>query len=275
MTADNVATNAARAEIADAWQDFSEQLAASAAIIAEADFADNPRDLAEGHRYLARVIAYAMQDSLCFSDTEFPGFHRGLDHLAPWGAPNIDNVYTMATIDGRNAYRVWANVASIDGFILNLNEGVYPVFPGFKTSAETSSRELQIGADGSFEIILSAERPAGWSGNWLRLNPADRKFGVRQYLTDWQQHRPAEFHIVKLGNEGKAPSPPTPQQIAAQLTESINWAQTLARYYLQRLQNERAVRQFNVLPPPEKRFRVRSTCITASRSSMSPTTKRC
>lgn len=240
--------------LAAAWAGFAGKIAASTQALAGADFADNPRDLAEGHRYLARLIAYAMQEALCFSDPEFPSFHRSLDDLAPWGAPNIDNVYNMAVIDGRNRYRVWGNVKSIDGFILNLNEGVYPIFPGFKTSLETSSRELQIGDDGAFELILSGERPAGWSGNWMRLNPGDRKFSVRQYLTDWSRHRPAELHIVKLGNEGRAPLPPTPQQIAAQLHEAVEWAQTLASYYLKRLKIELAEREFNVLPPPAKKI---------------------
>lgn len=240
--------------MAAAWRRFADNVASSAAVLDDADFADNPRDIAEGHRYLARLIAYAIQEAFCFSDPEFPGFHRSLDHLAPWGAPNLDNVYTMAVIDGRNAYRVWGKVGSLDGFILNLNEGVYPIFPGFKTSLEISHRELQIGDDGSFELMLSAERPAGWSGNWMRLNPGDRKFSIRQYITDWARHTPADFHIVKVGSEGAAPQPLSPSQAAGFLDEAMLWARTLAGYYLQRLKTERLTRTFNLLPPPEKRI---------------------
>lgn len=239
--------------LSTAWQDFAAKIADSAATVAGASFADNERDLAEGHRYLARLIAFAIQEALCFSDPEFPAFHRGLDHLAPWGAPNVDNIYTTAVIDGRHAYRVWGNVKSIDGFILNLNEGVFPIFPGFRTSQETSSRDLRIGDDGSFELILSAERPSGWTGNWMPLKPDDCKFSMRQYLTDWELHRPAAMHIVRLGNEGRAPQPPTPARTAELLAEAVRWAQTLATYYLKRLGSELAEREFNVLPPPARR----------------------
>ncbi|MDB5970226.1 MAG: hypothetical protein JWQ90_2676 [Hydrocarboniphaga sp.] len=249
----NAETQAAAALLSAAWQDFAAKLGRSAATIATADFADSPRDLAEGHRYLARLIAYAIQEAFCFSDPEFPAFHRSLDHLAPWGAPNLDNVYSMAVIDGRKAYRVWGKAGSIDGFILNLNEGVFPIFPGFKTSLETSSRELHIDEDGRFELMLSAERPADWTGNWMRLNPGDRKFSIRQYLTDWDRHRPVDFHIVCLGNEGLAPQPLTPQQAAGFLDEAVTWAHTLAAYYLQRLKQERLTRPYNQLPPPEKK----------------------
>ncbi|MGH8446907.1 MAG: DUF1214 domain-containing protein [Solimonas sp.] len=244
---------AARGLLGEAWRDFARRIGDSAATVAGAGFADNERDLAEGHRYLARLIAFAIQEAFCFSDPDFPAFHRGLDPLAPWGAPNVDNIYSTAVIDGRHAYRVWGNVASIDGFILNLNEGVFPVFPGFRTSQEISSRELQIGANGEFELLLSAERPADWNGNWMPLQPADQKFSIRQYLTDWDRHQPADLHIARVGNEGAAPLPLNAARTAAALSEAVGWAQTLASYYLKRLDSERAERTVNVLPPPVRK----------------------
>lgn len=240
-------------QLAGAWQRFASQMAGSADAVTAAPFADNGRDLADGYRHLARATAYALQNALVFSDPEFPSFHRGLDHLSPWGAPNIDNLYLMATIDGRGSYRVWGNVGSIDGFILNLSEGTFPIFPGFKTSAEASSRDLKIGADGSFEILLSAQRPRDWTGNWLKLSPSDTKVSIRQYLTDWQRHQPAALHIVKLGNEGKAPAPLTPKQLDEALAKAAQWSETVVRYYQQRLKNELSQRHFNVLPPPERK----------------------
>lgn len=236
--------------LADAWQGFADSIADSAGVVAGADFADSARDQAEGHRYLARLIAYAVQENFGFSDPEFPAFHRGLDDLAPWGAPNLDNVYLTATIDGASTYRVWADVSTIEGFILNISEGTYPIFPGFRTSLETSHRELEIGPDGMVELILS---PDPHPGNWIRLGPADHKIGIRQYLVDWERQEPAAFHIVKVGNEGLAPAPPTPESTAAHLDDAVRWARTLADYYLKRLRDEKAQREYNVLPPPAKK----------------------
>ncbi|WP_411887042.1 DUF1214 domain-containing protein [Hydrocarboniphaga effusa] len=243
----------ARQTLAAAWQSFADDIASGASIVSAAPFANDPRDLAEGHRYLARLIAFAIQEEFGFADPEFPAFHRGLDPLAPWGAPNVDNIYLTATIDGRSDYRVWADVSTIDGFILNTNEGVFPIFPGFKTTGETSSRDLVIGEDGHFELLLSAERPADWKGNWMRLTPADSKFSVRQYLSDWDRHLPADFHIVKLGNEGLTPAPLTPERCAKALADAVHWAKTLAAYYLKRLANELAASRYNELPVPQKR----------------------
>jgi len=245
-----VQSNNPRTLLADAWQSFADQIAASATTVAAAEFADSERDQAEGHRYLARLIAYAIQEQFGFADPEFPAFHRGLDDLAPWGAPNVDNVYLMASIDGRSRYRIHGNVKSIAGFIIGVNEGVYPVFPGYKTVAEISHHELQIADDGSFELILSADPQPG---NWIRLSPNARGVGIRQYLVDWEQHQPAEFHIDKIGNEGKAPPPLTAERTAQALHDAVDWAQTLAAYYLKRLQTERSARTANVLPPPEKK----------------------
>lgn len=243
-------TESPRGLLSAAWQGFADKIAASAATVAAADFADNARDQAEGHRYLARLIAYALQEQFCFSDPEFPAFHRGLDDLAPWGAPNVDNVYLMANIDGRHCYRIHGNVNSIGGFIVNVNEGVYPVFPGYRTVAEISHREMDIGEDGRFELILSSEPQPG---NWIRLTHESRGVGIRQYIVDWERHAPAEFHIVRLGNEGRAPAPITPERTAEALHQAVDWAQTLAAYYLKRLDSERSARTFNILPPPEKK----------------------
>lgn len=246
---------AAQAQLGEAWQGFAERIAASAATVAAADFATTPRDQAEGHRYLARLIAYALQERFCFSDPDFPAFHRGLDDLAPWGAPNIDNVYLTANIDGRRRYRVWGNVAGIDGFIVNINEGVYPIFPGYRTSLETSHRELHIEANGDFELMLSPEpRPEGWTGNWLQLGERDQGLGIRQYLVDWQRQRPAVFHIERIGQAGEQPQPLTPARTAEALHDAVAWAQTLAEYYLKRLADERATRPCNQLAPPQRKI---------------------
>lgn len=233
-----------------AWQRFSEDLRALGPIVPGAPFADNARDLAEGYRYLARLAAFAVQESLGFEDPDFPLFHRGLDDLAPWGAPNVDNVYMRANIDGRNVYRVGGNVRDLHGFIINLNEGIYPVFPGFRTSYETSHRELEIADDGSFELILGGEKRPG---NWIPLSPRDRGFSIREYLYDWSRHRPAELYIERIGGEGKAPPPPTPESIGDALKRATDWVNTLAIYYLGRLRNELAQATVNVLPRPVKR----------------------
>lgn len=233
-----------------AWQGFAAQLRSSGAAVAAAPFADNERDLAEGYRYLARLIAYAIQEGFGFDDPAFPFFHRGLDDLAPWGAPNVDNVYLRAAVDGRHVYRVSGNVRDLHGFVINVNEGVFPVFPGFRTSYETSHRELEIAADGGFELILGGERRPG---NWIPLGPRDRGFSIREYFYDWSRHRPAELHIERIGGEGEAPPAPTARSVDDTLRRAVHWAETVATYYLGRLRNEMADAQPNSLPPPLKR----------------------
>lgn len=240
----------ARTQLDAAWRRFSELLRSAGDVIPGAPFADNARDLAEGYRYLARLFGYAIQDGFGFDDPAFPHFHRGLDDFAPWGAPNVDNVYMRATVDGRYTYRVGGNVRDLHGFIINVNEGVFPIFPGFKTSYETSHRELEIAADGSFELILGGERRPG---NWIPLGPKDRGFSIREYLYDWSRHRPAELYIERIGGEGEAPATLTPQSVASTLETAANWAETLATYYLGRLRNELAGATANVLPAPIKR----------------------
>ena len=64
--------------------------------------------------------------------------------------------------------------------------------------ANVSDAELVFAEDGSFEIILSAERPDG-AANWLQLEPAAATLVTRQYFADWETETPARFNIEADG----------------------------------------------------------------------------
>src|SRR3546814_12042069 len=45
---------------------------------------------------------------------------------------------------------------------------------------------LSLGEGGRFSVILSAERPAGYDGDWYRLPANARTIGIREASYDWE-----------------------------------------------------------------------------------------
>ena len=62
-------------------------------------------------------------------------------------------------------------------------------------------------ANGDFEILLAAEKPADWTGNFMSMPPETQYWCVRQYFADWAVERPARFEIERIGGPG-VPAPP-------------------------------------------------------------------
>ncbi|HUE11623.1 MAG TPA: hypothetical protein VMQ54_11820, partial [Steroidobacteraceae bacterium] len=57
---------------------------------------------------------------------------------------------------------------------------------------------LAIDADGSFELLLSGERPSGYSGNWVRLDLRARTIVLRQASYNWGQDLDGRFAIERV-----------------------------------------------------------------------------
>jgi hypothetical protein len=119
--------------------------------------------------------------------------------------PNPDAIYHMAPVNGAGVYRVVGNRGSnkVMGFATS------PVF--FGASEPTPGHNnydadgLTIAPDGSFEVIFSAERPDGWTGDWRYLNPQSTTLLIRQFSYDWGVEEEARFAIERLDSPALKP----------------------------------------------------------------------
>ena len=113
--------------------------------------------------------------------------------------PNPDAVYYYAPVDGRGTYRVTGERgnAPVAGFALgNRIIGMDPL-PG-KGLGNYDFDDLELAEDGRFEVIFSAERPAGHQGNWLKLPEEADFILVRQFSYDWGHERDVRLAIERL-----------------------------------------------------------------------------
>jgi hypothetical protein len=88
-----------------------------------------------------------------------------------------------------------------------------------------NDRDVDMDADGGFEIVLAAARPPGWSGAFLQLQPESMCAITRDYLADPRRERRAEWSI-------EADDPPAEfRDSDARMAEALRGAARFVRTY--------------------------------------------
>lgn len=208
----------------------------------------NERNLAEGYRYLLGFLHGSLERML--DDPLYPRFKRAIQ---PWNRGTIDNadaVYLYAEIDGNHSYRIrgqvadcrhWRGEAPVTGrrapqyLIFELASGyagdsgsLAELVPGTRINTSTlDCHTLYVEKDGSFEILVAPERPAGYQGNFLlsKRSSHDKDY-VGRYLTlrelfhDWENERLIDIEILRLECE-RYPRPALNAEKAAHMLRQI------------------------------------------------------
>lgn len=214
------------------WEEFCDAIKAAGRTILAEGQPDSPLDRAEGFRYLTRLTRTALEAFIEHADPRAPVLTRPVHETAKIGADNPDNYYQHANISGAFEYRIRGKRNTIH----YLDFGTQS--PGVASTGKSTqaghldAKDIEIGPDGRFEIVLSCEpRP----GNWLRMTPETTQLIVRQTFLDRKTEIPAELTIERLGGDGR-PALLTPEAMDAGLQQSAgmivgctalfsNWAQ--------------------------------------------------
>ena len=205
----------------------------------------NPRNLAEGYRYLMGFLHSAIERSF-HQDPDRPAFRNALSIINRATIDNADAVYFYAPIDGRQSYVVRGQVADCRHWrgedpisegrlaphyvIFEASAGVLAgdsgdlreLVPGVKTqTGRLDSSLIEVEPDGRFDILLAPEKPEGYEGNFIstlkivgRPHPLDpdmpperyaNHISGRQLFYDWEREDAIHLSITQIGNEGTAP----------------------------------------------------------------------
>ncbi|MFT5604798.1 MAG: hypothetical protein ACI9G5_001760 [Paracoccaceae bacterium] len=240
------------------WNSFIENLQeARNRLLNEEHFPPDASDrvLAEGYRYLLGHVNRVIEMELR-ADPEFPEFLRSMDMLRKWTGENPDTMYLKAPIDDTGYYRISGRASNTQEWKTSKRAGKGPKAPRMvtfqtitgvpggtgelKEMAECKSVTLdflntfEIDTDrkGRFEILVGPERPQDYRGNFLvsRKNytcPSTAQefvarakwVALREIFSDWENERPLELDIVRLGSEGKNRPPYSPEKIASTLSK--------------------------------------------------------
>jgi hypothetical protein len=252
----------AQKDLRAAWDDLIQELQRARDAIDQPELMPAPpsdRNLAEGYRYLMGFVHSAVERAF-HHDARFPSVRHALSIITKATIDNADAIYFFAPIDGRESYVVRGKVADhrhwrgeppaatgrkapqylifelSDGCLAGDSGSLAELRPGVKVQTDRiDSSQLEVAADGSFEILIAPVRPAGHTGNYLcshkrvsRPHPDRPDSGLdrhacwlsgRQLFYDWEREDPTPLAIARVGAEGDHPADYTPSRAAAQLRE--------------------------------------------------------
>ena len=116
------------------------------------------------------------------------------DDIVTWGMECPDCIYTRATMRGGESYRLFGNRGTARYVGLQTMNGIV-------STANELVDELEVDADGNFEVVLSAEEH---DGNWMPIEGDHPTLTVRHFFYDWNTEVPSSLHIERLGNAVEA-----------------------------------------------------------------------
>jgi hypothetical protein len=134
--------------------------------------------------YLNRLCADALR----------PSFLPCAGLLQRIGSPNPDILYRRAPIDPAAAYR-------LSGYRGTAKEVTLMPFeePSMRNWPPFDLSETARGPEGAVEVLLSAERPAGYAGDWWRLEPSMSCLWLRSLSERWGEEEEPRLAMTRLG----------------------------------------------------------------------------
>lgn len=199
------------------------------------------------------------QTMMSLSYSYFAYFHATPEHpdWAPlWNPvftlqPNPDDIYLYSPLRGDLHYTVSGNRGTVK--ILSFTtqrfmSGMVDDISQIGGHNEIDDSQICFDANGDFELLFSAERPAGHTGNWAPIHPEATGMMVRLRSYDWEGEIDPVLSIECLDDVPPKPRL-TPQQIINGIREMAKFPVRKTRSYY-RLQNSVKERVgFNVFEP--------------------------
>ncbi|MFA7604006.1 MAG: hypothetical protein WCY29_13435 [Novosphingobium sp.] len=204
-------------EIEPAILPYLADLEGAVANLAQTWRPDDPAFRADVYRQTMTSLSYAY----------FMYFHADAEHpdWAPlWNPvytlqPNPDDIYVQTPIRGDLTYRVSGNrgTCKILSFTTQAAlSGTMDEMPRPNGHNELDANDLGIGLGEDFEIVFSAERPAGHTGHWAPIAREARGMYLRYRMYDWANETDPVLSIECLD-----PVPPKPRLAPGEILDRI------------------------------------------------------
>jgi hypothetical protein len=178
-------------------------------------------DVVEGFRYVTQVIAGA-QELFMESDPEHPQMRLIVSPARKLQGDNPDSIYHFTRIRGDRSYRVYG-IRGEEAYI-SFTVHAEAADGGFngRILADVNDSQFEFAADGSYEIVFSAEPH---DGNWVQLDPDAHMIITRSYFNRVRSAQTDPTVAVRMGIEALGDVPPPPplddETFAARMREGI------------------------------------------------------
>jgi hypothetical protein len=186
--------------------------------------------------YLCRVYA----------DARRPVFMPLWNYAFNQGGPDPDYVYATTEVDPSGAYRI-SGYRGTQRFVEITQQAFDMMSPSDLSRPFAVSHDLDDlarGEDGSFSVVLSAERPAGYGGDWWPLDSRTKRLLMRKCSCDWIAEEDARVAIHRLDDGG---SDMTPDESARRFSDLSAWIEGMIQFDMQLVRYYREHHGINVL----------------------------
>jgi hypothetical protein len=219
----------------ESWEDFCEVLKVAGRMIEI--FGETPSDLdrAEWYRFITRLARSSIERLVENAEPTRPRLRD-----MPWRQSiNVqcpDHDHLMCQFDEARDYRIVGTRGTLPYFVMAVLtapapadlaardwaaegvEGLKQFDPSnLKTTGFLGSQQINVAADGTFEVILSQKDP-GPGKNWLKLQPDTNCILIRMVWHERGKETPPQMRIERI--DGAAPEPISP----ALMANNLAWA---------------------------------------------------
>jgi hypothetical protein len=178
-------------DLFQAWSYLQDQLGESAQAVKSDPGSRNRVDLTAGMRHLLVLLSAGIDEVLRFDPDPILTVHRtSTDDIITWGMECPDCIYTRAALRGGESYRLFGNRGTARYVGLQTMNGI-------AATANELVDELEVDADGNFEVVLSADERAG---NWMRLEGDHPTLTVRHFFYDWDTEVASSLRIERISD---------------------------------------------------------------------------
>lgn len=140
-------------------------------------------DIAEGQRAIAHILETALYFWL-EADPEHPEFKPYVSSTRKLLGDNPDSIYYFAPIRDDRSYKISGNIGAATFTSFTVEGGSFDGHAARSSIAALSDDDMEIAADGSYEIIVSRKKPnwgKGKKGNWLPIKEGAGQISTRHY----------------------------------------------------------------------------------------------
>lgn len=161
-----------------------------------------------------------------------PDFTPNYNHVLRL-QPNPDDTYVRTEVDGRGVYRISGERGTIHLLTITLSNQVIGTTetPGGQTGEYDIDEAITLEPDGTFEVLLSNERPAGFTGQWLYMPPETDGVLIRRRSYDWANERDPRLAIERLDVSALKPRF-SAEELEKRLTRLAEYAERHSRQWL-------------------------------------------
>ena len=175
---------------AQAWHRFTTSLEAAGESVAK--FSQSNVERLSGYDYLTDLASVSLEMKVGRGDPGNPTFTEWMQGHRKFLGDSPDARYQTAEISPEHHYMIKGTARALDYFGIivyqkNSITGWNQIASNLSTPALTRDES------GAFSVLLSPEKPPGYSGNWLRLTETSHMLMTREY-----SHKPMTPNLLSI-----------------------------------------------------------------------------